>query len=58
MTNTLSLRKSVFSGKYRCMFPSNVNFNYKMDGEKFLVQHNVRTDVWIPLDRSDVHLDK
>ena len=51
---TLKLKHPVASGKHQVIYPVNKTYNYEMKDDKVLVQHHIKTDVSIHLEKNDV----
>lgn len=51
---TLKLKHPVASGKFQVIYPINQTYNYELMDDKVLVQHHIKTNVTIHLDKKDV----
>ena len=51
---TLKLKHPVASGKFNVIYPVSQTYNYELSNDQVLVQHHIKTDVSIHLDKKDV----
>jgi hypothetical protein len=51
---TLKLKHPVASGIFKVIYPKTEVYNYQIKDDKVLVQHHIKTDVSIHLDKNDV----